>query len=459
MKLTFILPVLLFLSAFLLRITLLDTEFIRTMDSVEYINVADNIASGQGFIKTLKVYLIDDKPVIGSGSLLRPLFVPLIYAVLLAINKNYYFLQFFNLFLSAVNVILFYFLAKYFLKRNLAFVAAIIIAFNPNLIIDSRFIISEQIFYCLVLSFFLFYFRLIDAWGKYALLGAIAALAYLTRIEGVLLLVTLILTKFYKPFYLGITILCFFLLSLQNFFLNFQATGNPFYSFYSFHLSVLNYRQIQENFYSFLPAPIDFIKDNIFAIMQRIETINIGNITTLIRFRFLGFLSLLLILPIFKKKISGINTLTPIILFSIFFYLTVTVIWSVAFQPERHLALLYMLLIIILFFIAERNVSIKLLYIISIITLCIYFTYDVHEIWWVRANSAFFQQKNDQSFAWIRQHTNKNDIIATRDPWTMYVFTHKPSIILPYNFPLLVHEEKEFKKYIQIYNVKYIYVN
>lgn len=455
---SYLLPVLLFFIGFLFRIPLLHTEFIRTGDSIEYINVASNFASGYGFISTMKPYLFNDLPVIISGNLIRPLFTPLVYAFLLKINYNYYFLQLFNILLSSMNVAIFYLLAKFFLNKKLSFLAALLIAFNPYLILDSRFIISEQLFYCLVLSFFLIYYYLKDSTIKYSLLGIIASLSYLTRTEGGLLLIVLILLKARKPIFVGIALIASLIVCIPNFILNYTATSNLFYSPYAYQLSVLNYIQTQYQFYQGLPTPIEFITHNYKTITYIILQINKGNLQTLFGLKFLGLLSILFFSGVIRNKFLYSRNLLPIIIFMVLLYIAETVTWAVAFQPERHLALVFYLFVLLVFVLIHKGIPVKIIYPVLSLTLFIYLIITVRGLLWIRANSNIDEWKNDKSLAWIRKNTKRDDIIATYDPYLTYLYTSRPTIVLPNYFPQKIHNLNNFKYYLKVYKVNYIKV-
>lgn len=455
---TYVYPVLLFIIAFLIRLPLLHTEFIRTVDSIEYINVANNFASGQGFIATIKPYLFNNYPVIISGNLLRPMFTSVVYALLLKMYNNYFFLQFFNLFLGSVNVVLLYYLARKFLHKKMAFFASLLIACNPNLIIESRFIISEQLFYFLTITFFLFYYYLADSSKKYMLLGALAALSFLTRSEGGILIIILIIYNYRKYQYCVLSVLFFFLVCLPNFILNYYAVGDPFYSPYAYQLRVLSYIETENQFYHYLPSPLTFIAQNYMAILHQIGKISIGSITSLFGIRFLGLLSIFFLIGLVKIKNIRFLTLLPLILFTIFLYLTETFTWAVAYQPERHLALVFYFLVVLLFIFINTYTRWKLLYVIYGITIVMYLIFDFHQLIWIRANSNYMQL-DDKANAWIRKNTKADAIISAHDSDTTYFFTNRPAIKLPNDFPLKTHNIKEFKQYLTIYSVAYIKVD
>jgi 4-amino-4-deoxy-L-arabinose transferase-like glycosyltransferase len=453
-----VIPLFLFIIAFLLRIPMLHTEYLRTQDSVEYINIANNLASGNGFVTTMKPFLFDDRPVIIAGNHLRPMVTPFVYAGLLLIDHGYYFLQFFNILLSAVDVVLFYLLIRKFVEKKLSIMASLIIAFNPYLIIDTRFIISEQLFYFFVLTFFIVYYYVKDRPIRYILLGIIAALAYLTRSEGGLLLMPLIIINFKKPLNMTLSILLFIIVCIPNFIINYYSTGNPLFSPYGYLLSIMNYMDVQTQFYHVLPTPLSFIEHNYAAIAKIIYGINVGSIETLLNLRFLGFLSFLLALGIFKNRLLGIRLLLPIVIYSCLHYVFDTFMWSVAFQPERHLAIVYFFLILFIFVQVQRKIPLNVIYLFFGMTIAIYFAYYVHQTIWIRTDLRL-SEKNDASLAWIRHHASKTDIIATHDPWTAYLFTDRPVVTLPFDFPQKINNIKVFKNYIKMYNVTYIRVS
>lgn len=453
--------VLVFLIAFSFRIPLLHTEFVRTQDSVEYINIAENLVSGRGFITTIKPYLIDENPVIAPGNLLRPPLAPLLYAIFLAVYHNYYFLQFVNIFLSSLVVVLTYLLTRTFVREKLSFLAAVLIALNPYLIVDSRFIISEQLFYCLVLSFFLIYFRMAERSRKYVCLGVLAGLAYLTRIEGILLLAPLFLLVFRNVRLFGLCFIFFVLICLPSWIWNYQVTNNFFHSSLSYHFSVLHYTDIQEHFYRKLSSPLFFIQHNYPILIQKIMDLNNGNLRTLLGLKYLSLLSIIFVISLLRTKAKIYRLLLPLFLFLLFDYIVQTASWAVASQPERHLALIYILLIVTIFSLVEKTVSQKIVVGIVGITLVIYLIFTVHSLWWVisRGPGGLYENDSDPARHWIKEYTDPHAIIATHDPWTMYLVTGRPSIMLPREFPSKSRYRGQLRHYIHKYDVRFIYLD
>jgi hypothetical protein len=458
----FILPFLLFLIAFFIRISLLHTEFMRTPDSIDYINVAENMATGNGYIRTIKSHFFDEVPVFSPGNFMRPIFTPLIYAILLKIDNDYYVLQAFNLTVGAVDVVLFYMLLRLFVSPKFAFVGSLLIALDPNLIIEGRFIISEQIFYFLVLLFFLLYFRLDDSKKKYVFLGIISALAYLTRIEGVILLFAIFISKRKKLLFPSIAVAAFALTTLPNFVLNYIISGRPFFTFYEYHLVVLNFIEGVYYFYHPYPTPFTFITHNYPAIIQEIIQNIKDNGLSFIGLRFLGIVTVFPFLFFIKKYTptrSIVIKILPVIIFSIGMFGVVVSTWSVFSQPERHIALVYIFSVFSVFVLARTTRLKQILSVVTVIMLCLYLVLDVHQYLWLRPSVGDLETKESQPvYTWIRTHTNKNAIIASRNPAFFYLYADRPTILIPTKLPTKGNNPAVLDNYVKQYHIQYFYL-
>jgi len=449
--------ILLFLIAFLARIPLLYTEFERENDSIDFINVADNLSSGKGYTRSVKAYYFDDEPVVASGSHAKQIFAPVVYSLLLKIKNDYYFLQFFILVIGAVNVVLFYLLARKFMNRELSFLAALLIALNPNLIIENRLIVSDQIFYFLVLLFFIVYYKFSLSKKKSILLGALAGFAYLTRLEGIILIVIAFFAHIKKPGDAAIVFLSFFMVCSPNIIINYLENGNAVHSYYFGHYSILDYNEARQHAYSPFAPPWEFIKENYRLIAERIWHINREILTYLAGPRFLGLMAVLLLLINYRKNFRTIRLLTPILAFFIMYYAIHLFTWSIFCCIQRHLASLYIFLVLVIFALWKES-SRKVLYRFVIITVIIYLLYDFHQAAWIRKSIGVLEQKkNEPVYTWIRKNIDKDDIIAARYPYNIYLFTQRPSLLIPEALPIQIEDNKSFKNFLKKYDVKYVY--
>src|SRR5260221_3607445 len=84
-----------FIIAISLRLPLFHTVYWRTSDAIEYINLARNIATGQGFTQSFKTSYFDNYPVITSAFHGRTSFLAIPLAGILLLGGNEYSLQFF----------------------------------------------------------------------------------------------------------------------------------------------------------------------------------------------------------------------------------------------------------------------------------------------------------------------------------------------------------------------------
>jgi hypothetical protein len=458
-KHTAIIPLILFFITLTLRIPLLYTEYERTPDSIDYINVAENMAIGNGFVRSVKDHYFDDKPVIASGSFSRPLLTPLLYSLLLRLKNDYYLLQAFNLFLSSFNVMLFYILIRYFTNNVQSFIGSMLIALNPNLIIESRFILSEQLFYFLVLLFFIVFFRMTENKLKYPLLGFLAGLSYLTRIEGLLLLIILCVTKRRQLYQVFLSSIAFIITIVPNFVINYQVTGNPFYTFYAYHFSVFHYSE-GRNYFTFpVRSPLAFVFKNFFTVLILIMNNFKQNFLSLIGYRFLGIISIFFLLLFSKKNLNLRKQTFPLTLFAVLLFSVVVFTWSAFFQPERHLALVYMFSILLIFVLTMQTNYKKIFYISVLATIFLYAAYDIHQARWIRTSiGSIEQRRNMPVYSWIRSHVDKNSIIATRYPLKLYLFTDHPTILIPTKLPETYKNKEELNNFIKKYHISYFYV-
>ncbi len=342
---------LLFFIAIIPRIFLYHTEFFRSPDPIEYINVAKNINSGKGLTQSIKWFFFDTSPVITSALKGRPILTSLIFSALLRIHNDVYFLQAFELVLVSINIILFYLLARHFFSSKVSFLAAFIAAINPNVLITNRLILSEPICVFFVLVFFIIFYNMKKNAVRYLLLGFISGLAYLTRFEGFLLLLTLFLLEVKNYKLILVSLISFVAVTLPYFLLNFQVNHNPFYSYNSYHLQVRSFSEgMWDGFGKTFPTSASFIKNNLFWIIIAVKNLFIYNIKSIIGISFLSFLSLIYFLQ-FKDIIKKFKAL---LLFSLLYLISLSIVWSGYTEPERHFTIIYMLILLPVFVILKK---------------------------------------------------------------------------------------------------------
>lgn len=451
-RIDFLFILLIFLSAVIPRIFLYHTEFWRSPDPIEYINVAKNINSGKGLTQSIKWSFFDNSPVVTSALKGRPILTSLFFALLLRINNDVYFLQAFGLFLMSLSTILFYTLARHFYSPKVSFLGAFLVAINPNLLITNRLIVSESIFAFFVLVFFIVLYAMRKNLVRYLLLGFIAGLAFLARLEGFLLLLTLILLEGRKNKLILLSMLSFFVVTFPYFLLNFKINHNPFYNYNSYHFQVYHFSEgMWEGYGKSFPNSITFVKNNFSWILISVTKLLIYNIKSLASLPFLGFLTIIY----FLRTRDILRGHKPLFLFSLFYLITLSIIWSGYAEPERHFIIIYPLLLLPLFLIFKKPTFKSVAVILFSMTFVIYMVFDVHRVLWTRTiephidNWGVENKKN--IYGWLKNNTQPQNIIASSNPWMTYLFTDRPSIILP-----VLTRDYDVEKFIKEYHVDYV---
>lgn len=447
-------PLILFLTGLIFRLPFFGVPFWRTPDAVEFIDVARNIALGNGLIQTIKWNFFESTPVVTSAFHGKPLFASLIFSFILRLQNDPYLLQLFLLILGAVNVVLFYFLARKFLSEKISFVTTLLFALNPNILITNRMVLSDEIFYFFViLSFLLFFGK--DNLKKYIFLGIITAFSYLTRTEGSFLFVVFLLTFiFRKKKILPILLFAgfFFLTTLPYFWGNAIINGSPFFNYNSYHFRTFHfYDSMLTGYGKTYPSALGFIQNNFWWIANSIWQAIVSNVKSFIDITTFGPLMLFLI---FYKNFP--RKLLPVLIFILAIFLTFSFTWAVFADPERHLALVFILGLIPLFALVKGKYTKDPFFIlIVLLMLVVYLGFDVHRIVWSRTvegqTDAWSYQTRKTTYDYLKTHTSSDSIIASTNPWMITLFSNRSSILLGTNI-----DNKNYCKFISQYKISYL---
>jgi hypothetical protein len=128
-----------------------------------------------------------------------------------------------------------------------------------------------------------------------------------------------------------------------------------------------------------------------------------------------------------------------------------TLSWSTFLEPERTLAPLFIILLLLSLKALSLTHS-ALVKSLLPLTLVIYLVLDVHRLLWARRdppNHLF--PSHQQVIAWINQNTDASDIIVAADPWTINYATRRPSLFLPNNL-----SQDNLGRFIDRYQVDYL---
>jgi len=444
---------LVFLTGLIVRLPLYTSPFWREPDVAEYLNIAHNLLSGQGYTQSLKMSFFDNSPVVIPAYTNRLPVTPVFFFSLLLIRNNFYWLQLCLLVLGAADVCLFYLLLRRLIQARPALLLSIFAAVNPNLLVNNRMLLSEPVYYLLLLTAFNLYYSRSFGSKKYLLLGIFSGLVYLTRPEGILLLVVFLIMDFRHLRHLATLISIFLLTVLPYLLLKFAAGHNPFTTNHNYVWIVKSYSDgLESGFLRTYPTVWNFFRGNFFWIIIRIIRETYGNITSLLGKAYLAFLTPLLFFFPAKKFIRFL----PLILYAIFNFLIITLTWSIIPEPERSLCLVFLFILPFVGFLPRLVWQKKLWYLLFVLTLCLYLVLDIHRIGWARNVEGFEGDWNpwekSDFYSWVTAHTSAGSVIASDKPHLVNIFTARPSLLLPDN---LIHGNN-LSLYTKIFGVKII---
>lgn len=327
--------------------------------------------------------------------------------------------------------------------------ASFLVAINPNILITNRLILSEPIFNTFLLSAFIVFYFFKEKPLKYLFLGLLSGFASLTRPEG-FFLIFIYIFFLKKRSFLSVFLITFSfsLLFLPYFLLNYF--NQSFYGYNLSHFRIYHFSEgMNEGFEKIYPPVFTFIIDNFSWTVMKIFNNFIYNLKSLINFAFLGPLIFVLLL-----SLKNFKRFMPLLCFSFSVLVFFSVVWSAFSEPERHLIPVYQFLLLPIFAISQKIHFNRVIFIICLIfTFLAYFMLDFHRLNWAREleskTDPWGPHQKRQVYQWIINHTNKGDIIASPNPWLVYLFTERPSILLPAN----LDSNKKYQRFIDTFNV------
>ncbi|MFH0942996.1 MAG: glycosyltransferase family 39 protein [Candidatus Beckwithbacteria bacterium] len=426
----------LFFLALLIRLPLLNTNFYKTPDAIEYLNPALNLISGQGFISTLKVIHIDHQPLIHPAVNDRPIGFSLLLAPFLLLSQNPSFIQLILFIFNSFNAVLIFTLFSRFLSPAYAFIAGLLLAFNPNILITNRLIMPEPFYLFFILLGLLFFYSKRPVFIS----GLFFSLAWLIRPETIFL--TLPLFIYLLAQRRPISSIIFILPTLILAFIQ-----NPFNLLESYHYRLTHFSLASTLYNQPTPSALTFIKSNLAWILAKQWQNTLYHLKHLFSLTWLSLLTF----PLFICPKKFIIKYWPLLVFPVCSFFLISLTWSIFPEPARMLLVPFVFLILF----ALKGLS-RLPQRISLIILIVIFSayaaYDFHRITWARIDPANHQfPYMVQLTGWLNAHTSPQAKIVSIDPWTIYWATRRPSLILPLNL-----DQSNVNDFINFYHPDYI---
>jgi len=418
-----------FLSSLIPRLILIKTSFWTSPDALEYINVAKNLATGKGFITTIKIHHFDDGPIIRSALGTKPPLFSLFIAPFYKLWPNLYFIQLINLILGAAAAVFFYILCRQYLSVKWSLVAAFLLNYNPDFLINNRLILTEPLFLCC--SFLALIFAN-QSHSKQLFLSALfAVLAFLTRVEGISIAITISLNLLFKKersqwrFFSSLFFLCLFPYLLLNYLTNKSFLTNVG----NFHFLTLNFLETVFNQYGQpIPSLNNFVLTNWLNILKNILNTSLMLLKTLLKPSAIG----LLIIPIITTKPT--KKIMPFLLIILINFLIICFTWGLIVDPSRYLLLIdSMLILLAILRITKFKKIVRFIFIGT--TLIFYFIFDGHRLYWARTqfDPSWNGEDINKIILLINEQTKPNDVIAAPNPGLINIKTDRPAVVLPNN--------------------------
>lgn len=432
---------LIFILALLPRIFLFHTPYWTTPDALEYLSVTKNLSEGKGFTTTVKIHHFDDRPVVRSALGTKPPLFSLFLYPFYRISPDPYFLQFIVLITGALAVVFFFRLCLFFMNQRFAFLAAVLLALNPDFLINNRLLLVEPLFLCLVFLSFIFLFR------KQSLLfvALFVCLAYLARVEGLLLFPVI-------AFYLWLDrslsaalkfILFSFVCLSPYFFLNFQINGSPLANVGNFHFITLDF--MHSAFYDYgqtVLSPFIFIRTHLSAVIHKSLSIFSQLIVGILKPSNLGFLFL----------IPWWTSLKKLKTFSLFIIILLNIIlisatFGLVLDTPRYLIFIDALVILLSITYYSHHVN-KVNHLLLFSVFIIYLLFDCHRLSWARnQKDPNWTSQTLVQVASIIENFPSSSIVASENPALVDIKTDRPSVILPKNL-----DQSLLRKFIDQYH-------
>jgi hypothetical protein len=439
---------LIFILALLIRLPLIGTNWYKTPDAVEYLNIARHLAAGENLISSLKFNYLDSSPVVHPAITDRPLGWPVFLSFLLRLSANPIFSQTVILFLGAANAALIYRLFLRYLNHHWAFLGGVLYALNPNLLITNRLLLAEPLGWFLALIGLNLFLAL--KIKPIILAGILLVLAYLTRPELLFLILTLTIYLILNRPRLLPGWLLTILITAAPYHWQSLRQGLGFFPFVESRVwQVLSFPDALGQFELRLTPPLTLFKQQFNFILSRWLVLGWLNLKQIFSFGWLGPLAITII---FVPKKFLLKT-WPLVLFGLIILALSTLTWPIFPEPERTLTPVFIVLLLLILKSLSKIHS-SLAKPLLLITIIIYLVFDSHRLLWARkdpANHLF--PANQEVITWINQNTNADDIIAAADPWTINYATGRPSLILPRDLT-----RENFGRFITRYQPKYFVI-
>lgn len=437
-------------------------------DAFEYLNIGSNIAQGR-WEMSIKSHFFDDKPVIHSALGERPLLLPLVIAAVMRVTGSMTAVDVVMLALGVSNVLLLLILGRKFLGRTWGTAVGLAAALHPGMVESSSKVWSEQLFLMMILLG-LWCLLVSEAPKKRHLLlaGSFAALAYLTRNEGIFLALVCFAWLAIRPgrswrklaaYGLGFT-----LISFPYFIANTVVNGSPLYSVQSQVLRVVDWYDAM--WAGFVHPPGTFLSTFSTHYREILASLFKSDLAYLKELAGLGNLSLLFPFLIVCLVAGTEEHLRLLVAAGMGILVVYLLMWAGS-DPLRYLTAPTMLWLIPslagLRWTCQRitqsgRQSMRVNLIPIVILAVMFIAYGLQGAQYTLGTL----RKPDVSWAaptlqtaslWLAANTAPQTVVATAEPWKVNFLAGRPAILLPRDL-----DRSLAARFVKQYDVEYVLV-
>lgn len=425
-------------------------------DGAYYYDAAENIKEGRGFVSDIKMYWLDNwNETEEKGKVENPyfgvVFYPLYEACVLSIDESIMAIRMANSIISGITIVLLFLIISKLFNDKIAFLSSLFFIFNPFFFMFYTSINSEAFYMMVYLVPFYIVLKFEDKNNGNKLLilaGVMSAIVFLSRMVGLLVIISIILWYLYRKKFKNVTIYglsTFFALipwlvwnySIFSYLFpyshihtshNWPAAGIAGSSTSIYSSGIL----LQIKYFRLLG--LHLVSINLFYFLM--PFVIIGSIRLFKNKKHTLFIIFSLLTIVFHLKVNyNLRYMLPIVPLMIPFGLKTMMdtfknfkkvnIFSVIITGKRIFALFVLFILLISLLSIADNIK------------------DRREMSW--------NNRNYEKYQWLKENASGDAIICSTEPRHAHYFTNRQTIILAFNL-----DQTWMDRFIDFYSISYI---
>lgn len=431
------------------QITTIDSFTWIGGDSFHYYHVASNILEGKGPVIDFILQFWRESSFGENDSLWAPLIPYAMAGAFFLFGQSILVGKLVIFFASLASILVVYFIGKNVYNQNAGFIASFLLCIHPKHVEYSVSILKDNLYFLLFLLAFWFLFLAVkeNKLIQWSLFGLFVSLSFLARYMTAILLVTALFVVILKRKdinwkYLLVGLLVFFIVLAPWGMYTYTHFGQPFFSVTKYYTySTTGWEGM--SFESEAPQISDYLQENSFLdiILIKLKLIPLTAYLLPILFNPLIFL---FAIPIFLLRDSFSRNL------KLYFLLLMCVYFvqfssQVSFGERVFFALIYTSLIPIGFiiskipdFVKKNKIKVNPSKVLAVILIILTLSSFVLLQWKLEDLKSYKMQETQEAFGklgdFVKNNVAEDAIIMTILPADINYFTHRNTVMDPYNF-------------------------